>query len=378
MADEAPRKKILFVLSNDHGELFNAMYFSLGTPFECVFLLPPKLFAVNEKAFPYLGYRYESVAEIEQIVAHENPDVIMLFSGYLFVINRILDMKSLAGMIGRFREQGRRIATSDPSVGLMAQVDDTTFDPLHPARDFLKRHCQELAKLLGDMTHIYLTPDVETPMKHVSFFNPNMDLAPDVLARADQRVREWEHSNPDKARWLFVLSPEDYQVQIAKLGSRELLDRLFEVLRAAVTAGRQPFLVGPAVFIAELRARDESIEDLVALSACNYTFFMQLIYTSEYAFYWNRFSASLLARMVNRAPFFVLDDGHVTHFMPRFLEVGEKNFYRDVSIDMVQPGDDLSAEHLGKLAEVQRQGVLQNASLYYRTSPRPEDILHLL
>ena len=115
--------------------------------------------------------------------------LILLFSGYLYVVNRILDMEALTGMIGRFREQGRQMATSDPSIGLMAQADDGTFNPKHPARDFLRRHSREVAELLGDMTHIYLTPGVETPKKHVSFFNPNIVLEPEALAGADQRLR---------------------------------------------------------------------------------------------------------------------------------------------------------------------------------------------
>ncbi|MEO0837185.1 MAG: hypothetical protein AAFY16_14735 [Cyanobacteria bacterium J06642_3] len=81
--------KLLFVISNDFGELSDACYFTKGYNFDVSLLLPPRLFAVNQGKLPSQAYLYKTVQDILDIVDRQQPELIFLFSGYLYAINKI-------------------------------------------------------------------------------------------------------------------------------------------------------------------------------------------------------------------------------------------------------------------------------------------------
>ena len=101
------RPTLLFVLSNDYGELFDAVCFLEGLDCEARFLLPSKLFDRNRETFAHRAVRYETPQDLRAAVDDADPDLILLCSAYLFAINDILEMPALAGLLGEWRTQGR-------------------------------------------------------------------------------------------------------------------------------------------------------------------------------------------------------------------------------------------------------------------------------
>jgi hypothetical protein len=345
--------KLLFVLSNDHGELFNAMYFVLGTGLRASFLLPPRLFALNAQGFPYPVAPYRSAEDVLAAVEAERPDLVMLFSGYLFVINRILDFGAQADLIAALRARGVRAATTDPSVGVLSRVGPETFDPRNPGRDWLTYLCPQIHDLLREVPHLYLAPEVDTDVRREAFFNPAISPDAEGRARIAASLREWQPIDASQPRWLFVLSPEDLEVQASLHGAERFAGTLMDRLADAAAAGRQPVLVGPRELVARLRASGRSFGGLVALGTCNFTLFMRLLYEAEHVFYWNTFSASIVARAVSRLPLFLFDRGHLVRAMPVFAEVATRHFYPGCTLPLLAPDAPLDPEQLVELAQRQ-------------------------
>ena len=80
------RPRLLFVVSNDYGELSGAMYLAMGGAFEVAMALPPRLHGANERGLGYRSYRYQSVEDVMGIIGRERPDVVLMFSGYLYAV----------------------------------------------------------------------------------------------------------------------------------------------------------------------------------------------------------------------------------------------------------------------------------------------------
>ena len=62
-----------------------------------MFAFPPRLHQVNERMLPVAAHAYRTAGELAEIVDREQPDVVMLFSGYLFVVNKLLTQEAVAG-----------------------------------------------------------------------------------------------------------------------------------------------------------------------------------------------------------------------------------------------------------------------------------------
>ncbi|HSC71497.1 MAG TPA: hypothetical protein VLH58_09100, partial [Candidatus Methylomirabilis sp.] len=60
----ARRARLLFLLSNDYGELATAMYLLMESEFRPVLLMPDRLFAVNGESLLVPAYRYTSLREV--------------------------------------------------------------------------------------------------------------------------------------------------------------------------------------------------------------------------------------------------------------------------------------------------------------------------
>ena len=105
---DAGRAKLLFVLSNDHGELSNAMYLVTGGAFETVLLMPERLFALNTSGLPGRAFRYGSVQDVIGCVDREAPDIVFLFSGYLYGINNLFDVDAVERTVSEIIREARR------------------------------------------------------------------------------------------------------------------------------------------------------------------------------------------------------------------------------------------------------------------------------
>lgn len=372
---DSDKTKLLFILSNDYGELFDAMCFVRGLRFDPIFLVPTKLFDLNHASFPYPMHCYNSTNDIQNVVDSEKPSIVFLFSGYLYVMNNILDAAALEKLIAQWRDQKLKVATSDPFLGMMATIKDDTFNNRHPRHEWLTTHFFWLSHLLQDFTHIYHSTLPLKTAKGLSFFNSNIILEPSEMLCHRKQLLDWSPAHGSKDRWLFVLSTEDYGMQMATYGGDRFLEELRRMLNDAIEAGRQPVLMAPEPCIAAMQTKGKHIEDLIALPSCSFTLFMLLLYEAEYVFYWNMFSASIVVRALNRKPFFFFDKGHLARVISSFSAVAMRHFYPDCEIELLQQGNTLTSERLVRLAAAQEEKIFLPAFENFSRSPNPEQIV---
>ena len=376
MVDEKVRQaKLLFVLSNDFGELATAMYMVRGYEFQSIFVMPDRLYAVHRESISCPAYRFGSVLDVTAIIDDAKPDIIFLFSGYLFAINNIFDIGTLKTLVEGLQNFHHRIVTSDPFVGLMSDITASTFSYNHPLKQWLTEHFSTLNLILKNITHLYLVNLKEIAhTRSVSFFNPNIILDPDAVGEHTRSLARWIEVDPAKKRWLFVLSREDYAMQVTRLGQNQFDDMLLGKLHQTALADRHPILVGPQVAIDALQSRNPQIAGLTLVPFCNYDRFMSLLFDAEYVFYWNIFSNSIPARIVNHLPAFFFDSGHMAHAIPSVFEAGVKRYYRSADLAYLDPQKVLKLEDLAPLGEKQRDDMAE-AIENFKRSPTPEKMV---
>lgn len=367
--------KLTFVLSNDFGELFNALYFLHSSPFEATLLLPPRLMQVNQGTLPFPAQSYQLAADIAEAVERTAPDAVVLFSGYLLVLNKLLTVEELQGLLDAWRRRGTRIITSDPSLGLIAQGGGLFQERFAGARA-LTEHFAWLRDQLADAFHVYLAPGaIEIERDHGSYFNPLTILSDTDRARRAATLATWSLLDRERTRWLFILSPEDEALQVAALGRAAFTHLLTQRLLDVSNAGRQPVLIAPAATIAAVRATGDTPSGLIALSGCGYFRFMLLLHDAEYVFYWNQFSASMLARVLQRQPIFTFAPGHLVHALREIQELGSRHFYLGLSPTALDLAESLSETRLSELALRQLESMLKPVSEYLAQSPTPEQLV---
>jgi hypothetical protein len=276
-----------------------------------------------------------------------------------------MDQGGLRALLSAWTDRGQPVATSDPFVGALHRIDGESFSAAHPLRDWMAAHFRETFELLRDLPHLYLAPHVDTPVRHVAFHNPELIAG---------RKRRREAQRP---RWLFVLSPEDLAHQVAIHGLAGFHATLADRLADAVRAGRQPALIAPRATIDAVR-RDPRLGTLAAWPGCDYATFMGLIRESEYALYWNAFSASILARVLDGAPFFAFDRGHVSRAVPAFAEFGRRHFYLDRELELLDPGAALDPAALAAKARELESWLLAPLAARVRALPTPGEVTRRL
>lgn len=367
--------KLLFVLSNDYGELSNALYLVKGGPFETVLLMPDRLYALNKDSLPVPTRCYNAVAEVIAAVEEEKPDILFLFSGYLYNINNIFDLETLQQLINELRALNCPLVTSDPFLGLMAQIDDGAFNDQHPAKPWLTRLFSQVFAVLRDVPHLHLV-DIGTQanVTSVSFFNPNIVLdRPGPGGRAEGLSQQLGIAAPEHV-WLFVLSLEDYGHQAGVHGKAQFDELLIGRLWQAVLAGRQPVLIAPQPCIASLRNRGALPETTILLPFCRHDHFTALLAAAEHAFYWNIFSNSVLVRIANYRSIFFFDRGHMVYAINPLFDLGMKYYYADSELPLLGPDQALVPEELSRLASRQEQ-TLEPARSHFRRSPPPQEMV---
>lgn len=370
--------KLLFVLSNDYGELANAMYLVKGYGFQTVLLMPDRLFSINTNSLAVRHHRYRSVRDVTENIERERPDIVFLFSGYLYSINNIFDIETVEGLVRELRNGKHRIVTSDPFLGIMSELDSFTFSDRHPRKQWLTEHFAKVFGILKDVTHLYLVRGDEfAHTASVSFFNKNIIGTRSVVGEHDEKLAGPIGLDTGKKRWVFVLALEDYGSQVGFHGRARFDDILIDKLRQAAREGRQPVLVAPQVCITSIQTKTRSIEGAVFLPFCGYDVFMSLVLDAEYVFYWNVFSNSIPARVLNHLPLFFFDPGHMAHAMPPLFKVGVKRYYLDWEPVYLDQRGELASQALAGLASQQERAVF-GARENFRRSPSPEEMVEKL
>jgi hypothetical protein len=365
--------RLLFVLSDDFGELANAMYLVQDQEFTPTLLMPRRLFALHQGRLVVPSRSYATVADVLAAVDSEKPDIVFLFSGYLYVPNRILLTEDLEKLIQELHARGCRIVTSDPFLGLLAKLDDDTFAN-HPWNRMLTDMFARVFAILKPFPHLYLADPVglATPTK-VYFYNPHVVVPPSAIASFGQTIRQNLGTDPARKRWLFLLSHEEYGAQMQHDRNR-FADLLTNMLRQTLQEGRQPVLVAPPACFATLRDRVREFDDWISLAFCPYDLFLALLYEAEYTFYWNAFSNSVLIRAVNRLPIFFFGQGHMVKAIQPFGDVGMEHYYLGAELPYLDPNRPLVASDLAERA-VRQEQAFRVAVHRFQQSPTPEALV---
>ena len=370
--------KLLFVLSNDYGELSNALYVLRGTGLHAVLLLPERLFDTNRDALQVAAQRYTSPADVLAAVDREQPDVVFLFSAYLYAINGIFDLGAVEALLGELRRRPLRVVTSDPFLGLLLEQRGALFSDRHPQRRALEDHFARLAAHLASVTHLYLAPADGLAGTHkVALFNPQIISDAPSTQQRGPRLAARLGIDLRRPRWLFLLGSEDYGAQVTRLGRESFEAMLLSRLEDAAQAGRQPVLIAPQPCIDALARAGRAVDGLISLSFCGYDLFVDLLLEAEYVFYWNVLSNSLLARLANRLPAFFFDRGHLAHVMPALLHLGLKTYFPGAELMLLDQGQRLTTNALGALAAEQERS-LDTAFDNLRRSPTPRELIEQL
>ena len=368
-------KKLLFVVSNDFGELASAIYFTLGQGFDATLALPPRLFPVHREHLPVRACSYDAVADVVRIVDRERPDVVMLFSGYLFGVNNIFSVELLRVLVEELRARGCHIITTDPFLGLMANLNTSTFSDGHPKKAWLMEHFANVAKMMRGVTHLY-SGDITTPASHPgqSFFNEHIIQTATQRVESDKRLASMVALDTDRKRWMFILSMEDYGVQAAIHGRQNFDNLLIRRIQEALRAGRQPILVAPQICLDAVRASAQATHSAILLPFCRYDLFQGLALEAEYLFYWNIFSNSILERVANGLPVIFFDHGHIARSIPPLHRLGMQAYYGNAAVHFFSQSSALDPLLLADLAAVQEEP-MAGAMAGYRKLSTPAQVI---
>ena len=370
--------KLLFVLSSDYGELSNALYVLRGTGLDATLLLPERLFDTNRDTLQVPARRYTSPADVLAVVEREQPDVVFLFSAYLYAINGIVDLGAVEALLGELRRRRLRVVTSDPFLGLLRESRGALFSDRHPQRQALEGHFARLASRLADVTHLYLAPADSLAGAHkVALFNPEVITDAASIRQRGARLAARVGIDLRRPRWLFVLGSEDYGAQVTRFGRESFETVLLSRLEDAAQAGRQPVLIAPQPCIDALARSGRTADSLISLAFCSYDLFVDLLLEAEYVFYWNVLSNSLLARLANRLPALFFDRGHLAQVMPALLDLGLKTYFPGAELALLDQRERLAASTLVALAARQERA-LETALDNLRRAPAPRELIEQL
>ena len=380
MSEALPR--VLIIVSGDFGELANSLALIKGANFEATLLVPKRLFAANNGEFPVTAVEYvpfdDTVKVWKSIVEELRPDVVMLFSAYLYAINRIMSQEDISQFLSFLRERNIPTATTDPFLGILTQIDEATFGKKHPGRQELSKHFLQLKSSLNEVPHVYLCPPPQNaPSASVSFFNPAIILTDEQRAEHSAKLLRDLPLDEGKNRWLFILSTEDFALQSSRVGIDRFHDLLARRMFDTVRCGRQPVLIAPQPCLESLITRDRPIAGLIPVSHGSHSRFASLQMDAEYVFYWNIFSNSIISRVANRLPIFFFDLGHLVHSVPAILDVGLSNYYPDCELPALDQEQPLAERPLEIIAESQDE-TLEGARVHFAKSPYPDQMIEML
>jgi hypothetical protein len=381
----------LIVVSKSQEELALAMSFLRGQEFadRAHLLLPRDLYSIERDELPVSAAPYEALEDIIKVVDRHQPDLVFLFSAYLFSFHGLLSRESLDALLRHLRDRGCRIITSDPFIGLAGRLTLADIDSrmLVAGESPLTRSLVSLVLSLrrqntpftrlpdfGDVAHLYprSAPRSEDGITRLCFFNPKAACeATNARDMAD---------GPDEApglhrRWLFVLSANDLHVQRLIVGQRNMIEHLLGMLRFSLECQAQPTLIAPSDVVNQLAgALRDSVE---LLPVCPLVALNRRLLEAEYVFDWNAFSFWQLTRLASGRPAFAFDRGYVSRTAKPFYETAcawHLGGCEPTFLDQSQLFSPYVLAHLAKM---------QNAAMHpvgedWRSSPSPAEVVDRL
>ncbi len=307
-----PDARLMFLISDDYGELGNVMYILKGQKFtdHTTLLLSPRIYATHGDTLPGQIRKYRGLQDIVDAVDDRKPDIVFLFSGYLYTINSVLSQECVEKLIPLLRKKVPHVVTSDFFLGGLSEAHIAAkLARIHPP--FLKAF-----ELLRDITHFYPVPchrlarSRETPT--VFAFNP-VFLRSDGATVSEAILSFYREIGVDATKpfWLFILSQRDYEIQVRRSGDVPFAEVLLSKLDETLKAGRQAVFLGPPDCLQAISSETRSAAGAVLLDFCPYDSFTSLLLGAEYVFYWNMFSISNIIRLGNGLPLFFFDTGNL-------------------------------------------------------------------
>jgi hypothetical protein len=323
------------VVSDDHGELSNAVWLLLGRRFQAELLVTPKLHALNTGVLPAPARPYTSVQEVIEAAQRLRPDAVFLLSGYLYSASGIFDLDETRELVDALHALPTRIVTSDPFLGLLSDVT-SALSSMDGDRQALARRLYAAGAALKDEWHVYpVMPESQQPARRVAFFNPRMLVPESDRVALRNGLAVHLPFDPQRPRWLYVLASEDYAVQTALHGRDAFHALLVQRLEDAHRRGRQPVLLAPQACADAVRAAGRGMPSALLLSFCSHGMFLGLLLEAEYAFYWNVFANSVPSRLVNHLPVFFFDTGHMARAIPSLLDLGLRSYYPGAQLPLL-------------------------------------------
>jgi hypothetical protein len=385
--EENAGPKLMFVLTAAFGELFNAMYMVMGCGFRTAFAMREPWYSLNCGGLPGNSYRFEDLAGLLAAIDQENPDLVCLFSGYLYSADRIVDFEELDRLVKYLNGRGTKTVTSDPFLGLISRLPPLDLEsPLGqivglPIRligeaTFGSRFTYFVRTrfILKDLPHVYIVDPDERGIKALPFYNPNIRSYVSDSAATQQATAA---SVPPQPYWLFVLGASDYSPQIKRDGADYFHALLARKLLDAMQEGRRATLIAPAPCIAAL-AKDPLLKECSFVDNCGYDQFMAILLGAEYAFYWNVFSASVLTRLLNRLPTFFFAVGHIADENQQIFEKGMSRYYQGAQLTYLHPADRLTDALLSGFAKAQEAQLFEPFFNGVQHLPTPQTLVRNL
>lgn len=369
-----PDRNIVAILSADYGELFNAMYFVMGMPFKSTICATSRLYSTNQNRLPYNLCTYSSFDDLREIVEQLNPDLVLLFSGYLYKLNSLLSAEQTVDFLNYLRDRDIPYVTSDPSLGLIGNLADKpqnlTYERFRLQFEWLLPHL--------DIPHLYLSSvGIDCRSDSHSYFNPQLVFDDAEKNAIENRLRKSKILR-NLPIWLFIMQPEDEVIQRNRYGEKTWNELLVARVAETIMAGKHAVVLAPERCLSTFAKHFIDDEAVLLLPGCHYTLFMQLLISAEYVFYWNRYSASILGRAINDGSLFCFDDGHLPLVLPDLKPIAERHFY--VGSDF--PNEDftkrLDAKALAEKAATHALSLFEPLLANFSQSPTPAELTETL
>ena len=379
---DAHAPRTVFILDNDYGELGLAMYFLQGRRLadSATILLPPLLFAKNKDTVPGEVLEYRSLEDITRIVEEARPEIVFLFSGYILPLHAIVSLDDMANLVQFLEDRECKIVVSDPFFGIFSRMDPSgvsasdalrIFDAeILPQQSFgyrlsttsgniriLKRFAGA-SHIIKDATHLYYTrpgPDsepIEVRTRNMMFFNPS--LIDDERAPGSSSIvpsGEVDSCAPQEQHWMFILGSVDYDLQSSFYGEERFLALLVAKVEETLRAGRRPVFLAPDHCIQKMLSLAPVAARKGLMTFCAYEQFSFLLLKAEYVFYWNLASYSTFLRVINGAPIFMFDQGHLARHVKPMYQRMIQWYYQNWSPPTLNHHEVLNAGSLAQLSK---------------------------
>lgn len=357
----SPPRRLLFVIDEDFGALGTVMYLLHRQPLaaHATLLLPRQAYELHGSRLPVASRPYQSVKDILEIVEKVSPDVVCLFSGYLFISQGLLGLRDLRMLVRTLRRRGCGVATSDPYVGTFRHFPDVEF-PIGPGalrrhlkgltrflnRMRVERRVRAVANILEGLPHMYPVP-VDPPEggagpRRISFFNPRYLRSEAELRENSASVSALSTESAGVPRWLFVIARFDLEFQQRKYGRQGFVDLVAGKIREALDNGRHATFIGPAEVVEGLSRQFARQSGVSLLGYCPFVEFEQRLLDAEAVFYWQLFSTSSFLRLWHGLPVFFFDRGHAARLMEPLYQESMKLYYMGgspIHLDVEAPLD---------------------------------------